>query len=67
MKITFTETPNGWKFYSAVQDDNKEYSHSEINFLKSENIPYVIKTSDEFNNDVIEQLEAELNSEEKQK
>lgn len=63
MKITFTETPNGWKFYSAVQDDNKEYTKSEINFLKSENIPYVIKTSDEFNNDAIEQFETELNRE----
>lgn len=63
MKITFTETPKGWKFYSAVRDDNKEYTKSEINFLKSENIPYVIKTSDEFNNDVIEQFETELNQE----
>lgn len=67
MKITFTETPKGWKFYSAVQDDNKEYSQAEINFLKSENIPYVIKTVDEFNNSVIEHLEAELNSEDKLK
>lgn len=63
MKITFTETPKGWKFYSAVQDDNKEYTKSEINFLKSENIPYIIKTSPEFNNDVIEQFENELNQE----
>lgn len=67
MKITFTETPKDWKFYSAVRDDNKEYTQSETNFLKSENIPYVIKRVEEFNNDVIEQLEAELNSEEKQK
>ena len=67
MKITFTETPKGWKFYSAVQDDSREYTQSETNFLKSENIPYVIKRVEEFNNDAIEQLEAELNSEEKQK
>lgn len=63
MKITFTETPKGWKFYSAVQDDNEQYTKSEINFLKSENIPQIIKTSPEFNNDVIEQFENELNQE----
>lgn len=63
MKITFTETPKGWKFYSAVQDDNEQYTKSEIIFLKSENIPYIIKTSPEFNNDVIEQFENELNQE----
>lgn len=64
MKVTFTKTRNGWKFYSAIQDDNEEYTKAETSFLKSENIPYVIKTVDEFNNNVIEEIEKDLDSKE---